>query len=719
MADITVDKEGRPIKTLEKYIEDMVVEEVKDAERYIGEIQGPERTKRWSRYYGKPLGNEASGRSKFISRDILETIEWVMPSLMSTFISSDPKVELTIEGQPAIIGKALLTKIRQDIDDDDEKSMYILFYQWFKDALVSDTAFVAQAWDTVYASLKERIPGANYQQMQMIAAAPDVELEEYTDNGDGTYTDIDIRTTTTTRDGLLIHNLPHWDVLVDRKCKFMNDEYGKGYSSRVTMDYLVRTDRQYQKESGEKLFNNLDRLSRHLSSEKKTDNTEEQSYMDGQGESSGGATVSSSSYSDSGDPYDSAKNLKKTLKLVQWYTRCDVDGDGVLENIICWVAEDEVLLRWELNDYNTTMMSALSPIIDCYKLFGIAFSELLLDIQNLKTMLIRRILDNFDFSSLGRTFIKPGGKVPIRELLENIPGDAILLDPERIRTEYPKPFDSGVLHLLEAIEGMKENRTGTTRYNQGTDADSLNKTAAGIQMIQSAGQSRIDMVARLFAETGVSDHYRKCAILYQHHMSAPFTVPVDGVPVTVSPEQIKGRIRCRASLGADTQIGMAEAQKVQAMFTFLASMNQVFPGIIGPEQIHNLATKYVSNMGNKQPEFYISLLKDFINSLQVTQQQMMAAQEMEQKLKQEEIAIKWAQVKIDAKKVGAVIDDSMLDFRARIMTKQMDIQQHERDENRRMTIDMATLMAKITDDKRRAAIDEKSAAATGGSGGDK
>ena len=117
--------------------------------------------------------------------------------------------------------------------------------------------------------------------------------------------------------------------------------------------------------------------------------------------------------------------------------------------------------------------------------------------------------------------------------MAGIPGDVIMADPEKVRTDLPKPFGIEALNLIEYVEKVKQNRTGITPYNQGTDADSLNKTASGIAMIQSAAQQRIDLIARIFAETGLRDFYRKCAILYQKNIRKPFSVKAPP-PVAIS-----------------------------------------------------------------------------------------------------------------------------------------------------------------------------------------
>jgi hypothetical protein len=57
---------------------------------------------------------------------------------------------------------------------------------------------------------------------------------------------------------------------------------------------------------------------------------------------------------------------------------------------------------------------------------------------------------------------------------------------------------------MEYMAGVLENRTGMTRYNQGLDADSLNKTASGINMVMSAAQQRQELIARTWPKPASS-----------------------------------------------------------------------------------------------------------------------------------------------------------------------------------------------------------------------
>jgi hypothetical protein len=65
------------------------------------------------------------------------------------------------------------------------------------------------------------------------------------------------------------------------------------------------------------------------------------------------------------------------------------------------------------------------------------------------------------------------------------------------------------ISAVSVFDQQKENRTGWTKYSQGTDSNSLNKTATGINIITNRGDMRLKLIARSLAETGVSDMFKK------------------------------------------------------------------------------------------------------------------------------------------------------------------------------------------------------------------
>ena len=610
-------------------IQRIAAAEVSAARRHQRENVTGERTKRWDRYYGRPLGNERDGQSKWMSRDVMDTIEWMLPYLVKTFTAGDPKIRLRIKGKPDWVGRALEQQIFEDLDSDPEQSLFLLFYQWIKDALVSGGAAVKPSWARDFETVRVKFGTVGPEQAAQLQADPDVGIESAARafdpvTGRELLTGVVARVRKVIRDDLRADPIPHWELLFSPRAKTVNDEHGKGHATEVSLDYLKRINRAMSTE-GRPFFTGLDALEKSEAPQGSSpfvppaggEDDEKESYL-GRNEAADGTEIDE-------------RGPRSRHKLVEWYTRIDVDDDGYLEDVVCWIVDDRTLIRWEKNRDGIIPISVISPILDCYKFLGISYAELVIEVQNLKTMILRRILDNYAYSNNGRWLVRPGVGVDVATLLQNKPGDVVFGDPDAVKDLAPKAFHPGILSLVEYADTVRENRTGVTRYNQGMDAQSLNKTATGIATIQSAAHQRLEMVARVMAETGIRDFWRKCARLYQLYRSKPFEARLDGQAVTVTPDMIQGEVVCRVDFGTQAQIGVAESQQIERMFAFLAQVNRDFPGILQPETVYKLVSRYVSSYGHKDATELIGSLQDYIDTVQ---RQIEAAQRQADKERQ-------------------------------------------------------------------------------------
>ena len=77
-------------KTFEEIERDLKNEVIR-ADKFVSDNISQDRMVRWDRYYGKKLGNERKGHSKYIDRSVMDTIEWMLPHFIRTFASGDPK----------------------------------------------------------------------------------------------------------------------------------------------------------------------------------------------------------------------------------------------------------------------------------------------------------------------------------------------------------------------------------------------------------------------------------------------------------------------------------------------------------------------------------------------------------------------------------------------------------------------------------------------------
>ena len=72
-----------------------------------------------------------------------------------------------------------------------------------------------------------------------------------------------------------------------------------------------------------------------------------------------------------------------------------------------------------------------------------------------------------------------------------------------------QPQGPAISQAVEYVDTMKESRSGVTRYNQGLDGASLHNTAAGFEGVRSLSEMRVDLIAGLFAENGISCMFDK------------------------------------------------------------------------------------------------------------------------------------------------------------------------------------------------------------------
>src|SRR5690606_4720812 len=94
---------------------------------------------------GEPYGDEEDGRSQAISRDVLETVEWLMPDLLRVFMGSDDVVHYEPVGPEDEQAAIQATDYANHIFWKDNPG-YQLMYDWFKDALLQKVGVLKVWW---------------------------------------------------------------------------------------------------------------------------------------------------------------------------------------------------------------------------------------------------------------------------------------------------------------------------------------------------------------------------------------------------------------------------------------------------------------------------------------------------------------------------------------------------------------------------------------------
>jgi hypothetical protein len=158
------------------------------------------------------------------------------------------------------------------------------------------------------------------------------------------------------------------------------------------------------------------------------------------------------------------------------------------------------------------------------------------------------------------------------------------------------------------LDTVRETRTGVTRYSQGLDADSLNKTATGVNTLMSQSQMRMELIARVFAETGIKDLFRRIFELTVKYQNKERIVELNNKFVAVSPTEWKNRynISITVGLGAgskDQQIVMLNNILQKQLQAFQLQGNKEYP-MVTLKNIYNSLAKIIEEAGLKNVENY-------------------------------------------------------------------------------------------------------------------
>jgi hypothetical protein len=294
------------------------------------------------------------------------------------------------------------------------------------------------------------------------------------------------------------------------------------------------------------------------------------------------------------------------------YIRLDADDDGELEIWrIITDAEEKILLEKEQVDH--IPFGALTPYIVPHRFYGESVADKLIEVQRIKTALLRMLMDSGYFALNQRMEVaeSSSSEFTIADLLANEPGRPIRVKQSGAVT----PVNAGSLNFdvfsaLEFMSTVAESRSGIVRNAQGLNPDTLHDTAKGAIALITAAQKRTRMIARIFAETGLKDLFLgvhkmlRCSHTDKH---APMNAKLGTAWKQIQPNQWSERCAMAVHVG----VGSAGREHDMAIATQrLQLMEQVMmaPGgqgvLIDRGNIHQGLVAWERAAGTKAPDIY-------------------------------------------------------------------------------------------------------------------
>jgi len=193
-----------------------------------------------------------------------------------------------------------------------------------------------------------------------------------------------------------------------------------------------------------------------------------------------------------------------------YFIRIDRDGDGIPElREIHTVGDNHVIIHDEIVQHPNYAVFCSDP--EPHTVVGDSPAELVKDIQVIKTNMLRGSLDSLAQSIWPRVVFNET-LVSAEDVLNDEIGAAIRTkgDPASTVQSLQHLFiGQPVFQMFEVMEVLRQQRTGISDASKGVDPKALQSTALqGVDAIVTGAQERIELCARVLAETGMKDLFQ-------------------------------------------------------------------------------------------------------------------------------------------------------------------------------------------------------------------
>lgn len=534
-------------------------------------------------YLGEPFGNEIEGRSQVVSYDVQDTIESALPQLLKVFVSGDrvvmfdpksPEDQDAAEQETDYINHLVMEK----------NNGYLVFYVWFKDALLSKNGYVKVYVEEEAEVEEESYEGLTDAQLNMLVSDDKVEVLEHT-----AYPDPDVNQEALMMQAEMTGQMPVMPMLHDVKIKITE------YKKEIKIKNVAP----------ENIMVSVDTPSTNLYDARFVEHREVMSRASAAETFGVSYNKIKNIFADTQDSYEEESNARDIYD--EEYDRV-VNEDEVLVKDVYYKIEDE---RWRFVIIGSEIIyqekadcvpfACISPMLMPHRHIGRSYADLTMDIQLIKSTLLRGQLDNMYLANNGRYAISD--RVNLDDMLTSRPGGIVRVQGDPGTSILPlshPPLPAASFSMVEYMDSMKEKRTGVTAYNQGLDSNSLNKTATGVQQIMNASAQRLELVARTFAETGVKDLFVLVHRLVRKNYTKPDIIRLRNKWVEVDPRSWKNRKDLTISVGLGSG---NKDQQLMHLNSILAFQEKALAlGITSPDKIYNALAKLTQNAGFKNPE---------------------------------------------------------------------------------------------------------------------
>ena len=572
-------------KLSDERIKAEVLWQLQNAAGWSGGDVSDERSAAMDYYLGELYGTEVKGRSQLVTREVLDTVETVMPSLMRIFMDPSnlavwepmgPEDEEAAEQESDVCSHVFWQQNRG----------YHNLYTTAKDGLLSKTGILKIWWDDKPTVEREEYKGLT--DIELAQLLTDQTIERQVLEFDQDEAGYSIAFETTKRYGCVrIEACPPEEFGVNKQHRglLLSDAGFCYHKTRKTRSELIAAG--YNRKLVESLpSEDVPTSQEQLSRRNLSDETEE----------------------------DYAHESNAAVWVAECYTRMDRNNDGIAELLKVTLAtgagnDDGSATLLEVEEVDRVPFAAWSPVPLTHKFYGLSLADLVMDLQIQKSTLLRGIVDNMNLANNQRTAANE--RVNLQDLLTSVPGGVVRvegMDPPQnsVSPLVTPPVPPQVYDLLQYLDEERKDRTGVSDMVAALDTNSLSNINTGVAaMAFDSARARLELIARNMGEYLVRPAWEMIHELLRKHSTHEMTVRLRNRWTQVRPQAWRERTDLRLQVG----LGRASRERrVVALESVLQKQVAAlqFGGmgtVLTPQHLHKALADYTEALG-ETPELY-------------------------------------------------------------------------------------------------------------------
>jgi hypothetical protein len=530
------------MKMTEITLKGMLDNEIDNALGYLDTETTEQRRQAIKAYNRDPYGNEVEGRSQIVTGEVAEAIDGALPQLLRIFTQSDDVARFEPKGPGDEPKAKQATEYCNWVLMNENPGVTIL-HDWFKDALTYKNGIIKVWWEDMTEVNTESYENLSSDELTMLLSDGQYEIVSQEEILVGEIPDpmtqmpvpvfaYNVKIKKIDKKGrVVIENLAPEEFIVSKKTRLLSESPFCAHRRLATRSELVAMGFDKDVVADLPTYNDLEytteRVARFSNGEQPDDPSLDPSMQE--------------------------------VEVYEAYMKVDFDGDGIAELRRIVYAGQEILDNEEA-DY--VPFCSICPIPMPHKFYGHSLADRVTDLQLIKTTITRQILDNLYLSNNSRMMVVDG-QVNLDDMLTVTPGGVVRVKNPNAVQPLAVPLVAGqAFPMLDYMDQVQAKRTGVTDASKGLDPNILqNTTATAVAMMQNAGAARIELIARIFAETGVKDLFRNILHLVCKYQDKERIIRLSGKFVTIDPREWSNEYDLSINVGLGTgsreqQMGM-------------------------------------------------------------------------------------------------------------------------------------------------------------------